>query len=243
MRAGKPGPYWQAAAHPFSALLFSVPLLMLYEIGVVKVAAGGVVVRAGADEWARQALINAGVPWPFAAPTILLATLAAWAYYRRADRPKPRLQTFAGMVLESVLLAALLWALAKNVGPILERWRPTHLAVEFRPAAARELLVYLGAGLYEEAIFRLGIYVILVLVLRRGGLPALVAAGVAAPAGAALFALAHHAGPAGEALRSGVFLFRALAGLYFTAVFVLRGFGVAAGAHAAYDVLVGVEVG
>jgi hypothetical protein len=38
------------------------------------------------------------------------------------------------------------------------------------------------------------------------------------------------------------FLFRAAAGLYFTLLFVLRGFGTAVGAHAGYDVLVGVSV-
>jgi hypothetical protein len=34
-----------------------------------------------------------------------------------------------------------------------------------------------------------------------------------------------------------------LAGTYFALVFRLRGFGVAVGAHACYDVLVGVAVG
>jgi hypothetical protein len=31
--------------------------------------------------------------------------------------------------------------------------------------------------------------------------------------------------------------------LYFTLLFVARGFGIAVGAHAGYDVLVGVSVG
>ena len=44
-------------------------------------------------------------------------------------------------------------------------------------------------------------------------------------------------------MRPYVFLFRVLAGLYFTALFVGRGFGVAVGAHAGYDVLVGVSLG
>ena len=37
-----------------------------------------------------------------------------------------------------------------------------------------------------------------------------------------------------------VFLFRTMAGIYFAAVYHLRGFGIAAGAHACYDVLVGL---
>ena len=38
------------------------------------------------------------------------------------------------------------------------------------------------------------------------------------------------------------FLFRFVAGLYFTALYVFRGFGIAVGAHAAYDILVSVSV-
>ena len=38
------------------------------------------------------------------------------------------------------------------------------------------------------------------------------------------------------------FLFRVLAGLYFTAIYQFRGFGIAVGAHACYDVLVGIHM-
>src|SRR5205085_538747 len=59
----------------------------------------------------------------------------------------------------------------------------------------------------------------------------------------AAFAVAHHVGPYGEwPIDPVVFAFRAVAGLYFTALYVGRGFGVAVGAHAGYDVLVGVTV-
>jgi hypothetical protein len=37
-----------------------------------------------------------------------------------------------------------------------------------------------------------------------------------------------------------VFLFRTMAGVYFALLFQFRGFAVAAGAHACYDVLVGL---
>ena len=39
-----------------------------------------------------------------------------------------------------------------------------------------------------------------------------------------------------------VFFFRTLAGLYFVLLYQLRGFGVAVGAHAGYDVLVGLLI-
>ena len=49
----------------------------------------------------------------------------------------------------------------------------------------------------------------------------------------------HHAGAPGEAFTWFAFIFRWMAGVYFSWVFVTRGFGIAVGTHAAYDILVG----
>jgi membrane protease YdiL (CAAX protease family) len=59
------------------------------------------------------------------------------------------------------------------------------------------------------------------------------------------FAAAHHVGPHGEPIAlaaSGfwfAFSFRFLAGLFFSLLFVYRGFGIAVGTHAIYDMLAG----
>ena len=74
-------------------------------------------------------------------------------------------------------------------------------------------------------------------------LPTVVAVPLATVAAALAFAAAHHVGPHGEEVVTIKFLFRATAGLYFTILYVTRGFGIAVGAHAAYDILVGVAVG
>jgi membrane protease YdiL (CAAX protease family) len=66
---------------------------------------------------------------------------------------------------------------------------------------------------------------------------------LAAAASALIFSSAHHIGPHGENFDGYVFLFRTLAGLYFAILYQLRGFGIAVGAHACYDVLVGVALG
>jgi hypothetical protein len=63
---------------------------------------------------------------------------------------------------------------------------------------------------------------------------------LAMTASALAFAGAHHIGPLAEPCVWFNFIFRWLAGLFFAGVFVLRGFGIAVGAHAAYDILVGV---
>ena len=57
--------------------------------------------------------------------------------------------------------------------------------------------------------------------------------------GLALLAWPTTPGTPGEAFTWFAFIFRWLAGVYFAWVFVVRGFGVAVGAHTAYDILVG----
>jgi membrane protease YdiL (CAAX protease family) len=54
------------------------------------------------------------------------------------------------------------------------------------------------------------------------------------------FAAAHYVGPLGDDWQLGSFVFRFLAGGFFAVLFLLRGFGIAAGSHAGYDILVGV---
>jgi len=83
----------------------------------------------------------------------------------------------------------------------------------------------------------------LCMLLRLTELPSFVGVLIAALVQAALFSAAHHLGPYGEPFNNYVFVFRTLAGLYFAFLFQLRGFGVAVGAHACYDVVVGVAVG
>jgi hypothetical protein len=63
---------------------------------------------------------------------------------------------------------------------------------------------------------------------------------LAALLAAVLFSLFHYIGPAGDPFTLASFLQRTIAGIYFSAVFIGRGFGVTAASHAIYDILVGL---
>ena len=92
-------------------------------------------------------------------------------------------------------------------------------------------------------MFRLVLFSALYALLKLVQAPTPIAVGVAALASAACFSAAHHVGPYGEAFDSPTFIFRLVAGVYFALVYQARGLGVAAGAHACYDVLAGISVG
>ena len=101
------------------------------------------------------------------------------------------------------------------------------------------LTVSIGAGLYEELLFRMMLIAVLhTLLVDVGKLPSLVGAGIAIVVSAAAFTWYH---PLRD--EAGVLLWRrvgfySLAGLYFGVVYVARGFGIVVATHAFYDILV-----
>jgi membrane protease YdiL (CAAX protease family) len=236
--------YWQSTRHPGPCLLFLAPLLITYEWGVLSLGgADAATLRNGADAWTRDGLTALGVHHPVAAPAVVVAVVAVWFWRKRDSIPDDAPSLCLGIAIESVANALTLWMLSRLYAPALD-WLGTALSTKPPPlnaTAAGQVVTYLGAGIYEEVMFRMVLFGGLAYVL-SSALGAKGAAVFAALASSLLFAAAHHVGPHGEPVDGFNFLFRALAGLYFTAVYRLRGFGVAVGAHACYDVLVGIAM-
>jgi Type II CAAX prenyl endopeptidase Rce1-like len=235
--------YFSATRHPWSCTLFVVPLLAAYEAGVLWLGGDqSGQLRNGADAWLRWGLELFGAVHPLAAPVTVVCVMLLWSWWRWSDRPKDPITTFFGIAFESCLFAFVLWQFSRNFLPILERLG-VKLEITVQTAPVTEILKYVGAGIYEEVIFRLGLFLGLYCILRTVLMPRPLALLLAAFAAALGFAAAHHLGPYGEPMRADFFVFRTCAGLFFTLLFVTRGFGIAVGAHAGYDVLVGVVLG
>lgn len=234
--------YWAATRRPLPCLGFVVPLLLIYEFGLSwLVGAGslGNAHRAGADAWIRHALGAVGLTDRWLLPLLLICGLLAWqAVDRRPRRFHPLV--LLGMVAESCGLALLLIGLSRLVDLGFSRLDNRLLAAT--PGAATPgvvLLGFLGAGIYEETLFRLASIPLFYRSFRLVAVPGMVASTLAITASSLLFSLAHHAGAPGESFTLFAFVFRWLAGVFFAYVFVARGYGVAVGTHSAYDLLVG----
>jgi membrane protease YdiL (CAAX protease family) len=101
------------------------------------------------------------------------------------------------------------------------------------------VVMSLGAGVYEETVFRLGIMAGVAAVLQTVvGFARWIAVAVALAISALIFSAMHHIPPYGDPFSVGVFLFRALAGVFFGLLFYFRGFAVAVYTHALYDLYV-----
>lgn len=237
--------YLHATRHPWPSLLFLLPLIVIYEGGVIWI--GGeddYSLRNGADAWLRWFLDHFGVEQSWVPPLALVAMMLFWSAWRWDSRPKDGLGLWTGMAIESISFALILWAISRNFGTILDHFGVVlNVGDGSEMSQFRQVVSYVGAGIYEELLFRLILFGGLVWFLRLLFIPNMLAVPVGIAVSSFLFAAAHHIGETGEKIDHYVFAFRAMAGVYFALLFHFRGFGVAVGAHAGYDVIVGVNWG
>jgi membrane protease YdiL (CAAX protease family) len=106
-----------------------------------------------------------------------------------------------------------------------------------RHSLPAEWFLSVGAGVYEELLFRfLGCGALNLLFTRGFGASKLAASTLTILVSSVLFSLYHYLGNEHFALYT--FIFRTLAGGYFALVFLNRGLGISAGSHAIYDIIV-----
>jgi hypothetical protein len=230
------GAYLRATREPAYSLLFLLPLIVAYEVLALFINVHHTVeVRNGADVILREILALLRIEsLPLAMVVALVVILGALTSHRRqAARLDPRF--FAGMLAESCV-----WALA--IGAVSRRMvrlffaAPAPVAMPAQGPMTK-LMLFLGAGVYEELVFRvllIGLFLVFfrrVLRLDEAGAACLAVVGAAF-----LFSLFHHIGPFGEPFRIATFLFRFFAGVVLSALYVTRGLGITAWSHALYDV-------
>jgi hypothetical protein len=236
------GGYWRDSRAPRYSLLFALPLLLAYETLAFAAADGGrPTLRNGADVLIQQFFVLIGGRYGPALFWVLLAGLGLALVIRDQRRhPGPLARgTFALMFAESCALAVLCGVV---VGTLTARLL-SPLAIQGTDLAAlpvaTRVMLSLGAGLYEELLFRVVLVALLAWAARRlFGWRPLAAGAFAVVLGALVFSAFHYIGPYGDEWRVFSFAYRTIAGLFFSALYLTRGFGITAWTHALYDVLV-----
>lgn len=224
--------YWIDSRRPLASLVFLMPLLVIYEAGVLLLG-----VQNGADVFMRRILDLFGFSQHFLLPILTVCILLGWNYV--SHQPwKISGGLMSAMAVESLLLGICL-RLILFFQVTLFRMVNSATVMSIG-GTIKEAVGFLGAGIYEELLFRLILLSLVAWVMQRAGfLPSVSLIG-ATLLTSLLFAAAHHIGPYGEPLLWSRFLFRTMAGVFFSVVFIYRGFGIAAGSHAAYDILAGL---
>jgi membrane protease YdiL (CAAX protease family) len=221
-----------------TSLVLVFPLFVIYQVGVLFTLP----MLNGADFLTVLLFRTVGLSTTAylgytAAVTVLFAI--AVTILRRKQRFDPGL--IVPVLIESAIYALTMGSLIVLVMTKLIGISP-QLAVGAGVAnqgLGTRAVMSIGAGVYEETVFRLlllgGIVALLDRVL---GLARWVAIAAGFIISALLFSAMHHIPPYGDPLHLGVFTFRFLAGICFALLFWFRGFAVAVYTHALYDLYV-----
>jgi hypothetical protein len=222
-----------------TSLVLVFPLFLIYQVGVLFTLP----VLNGADFLTVLLFRNLGLTaTAYLAYTGLVAVLFAVAVgvLRRRQHFNPRL--IVPVMLESAIYALTMGSLivfvmtrAFGISPRLAGGD----GMIAQQGLGTRFVMSLGAGVYEETVFRLGIMTGVVALFEKAlGLGRWAAVTIALVVSSILFSAMHHIPPYGDPLHVGVFVFRVLAGAIFGLIFWFRGFAVVVYTHALYDLYV-----
>jgi len=251
--------YLERTSRPIYAIFFLLPFIIFYEVGTFAINTDVLnhsQVRVVAFVWLQHLLEYLGtgsrVAWvapPFVVILILvglqLTSGKPWSFSAVDVLP---------MAAECVVLAIplIVFSLFLNtpsgggvgVQASVVELSKLEVAVGTTGPLLANIVTGIGAGIYEELVFRLILICVLMMlfqdVLRFSHRSSIILSVVVS---AALFSAHHHVVLLdGEIGRTAVFNwrefgFRTVAGVYFAGLFAIRGFGITAGTHAFYDIL------
>lgn len=227
--------YWHLSKRPLHVLFFLLPLILLYEVGSVRYLADpdkGVVETIVAHRLLYRLFESFGGAAFYLPGLALVAVLFIWHLLLK-DRWKLRVSVLVGMAAEAAVLTMpllVLGVLTQRQAALAATTQLVGLSTEAKVTLA------VGAGLYEELLFRLvaitGLHLLLVDVGRMKHGPGSV---LAAAVSAGAFAWYHHV--PGLSMGLPLATFYVLSGFYFAGLFVVRGFGIVVAVHALYDIV------
>jgi membrane protease YdiL (CAAX protease family) len=217
---------------PWTDLALTLPIFVVYHLGVVFLD-----VRNAADPVTSElrALAKHSMPG-YAALTLAIGAIFVAILFLMGRKQALEPKRFLFVALEGALYA------------VVVRLAGSYVVGSLRLGGAggedsvfASLVMALGAGFYEEVAFRVGIFGVGALILRKlfgKGVKGYVLIACWGVAEALLFSAWHYTGSMGDSFEASSFVFRAVCGLVLTAIFAFRGFAPAVWTHALYDVWV-----
>ena len=244
MKKGAAKPRGKVAHDPrnlLTSLVLVFPLFLVYQIGVLFTLP----VLNGADFLTVFLFRNLGL----STGSYLAYTFAVTVGFAIAVAVLRHKQRFDPKLIVPVLVESAIYALTMGSLIVFVMTRALGISPQLAGGGAggfvaqqgfgTRIVMSLGAGVYEETVFRLGILTGLVVLFERVlGLRRWIAFVMALLLSAVLFSAMHHIPPYGDPLHAGIFIFRVLAGLCFGLLFWYRGFAIAVYTHALYDLYV-----
>ncbi|MBC8214048.1 MAG: CPBP family intramembrane metalloprotease [Candidatus Marinimicrobia bacterium] len=222
-----------------SSILYGItlvfPLMIVYELlGIYINWNAPYELRNGADALIREFFLVFGQysQIAYGIALFVLLSIIAIKYRHLLTNGQMKIHYLMLMIAESILWGFFLFVLLSRTG----QWM---MAIPFGGRIVEELYLSIGAGIYEELLFRLTLIFVLTLIFHKIlRLPTHLSGFIAVLFSAILFAMFHYIGTFGDVFRWNTFIVRIVAGLFLGLLFIFRGFGITAYTHIIYDVIV-----
>ena len=218
----------------FYSFLFTLPLFFLYEVNILFLSADDIlVVRNGADFLMRNILESFDIYGLYGLGLVFfLGLLVTYIFFIKEDQQQEINVNFLFIMLgESMLWSVVLYFLLFKFMVLL--MNPVGKTI------LQQVTLAIGAGIYEEFLFRV------LLIAGLSGILGFVFMWdktfkniIAVVLSGGIFSAFHFMGEYGDFFSMELFLMRFFAGLILGVLYMYRGFGITAYTHSIYDLIV-----
>ena len=226
--------YLTVSKSPLYSFIFTLPLFLLYEVGIFLISSRDIdQLRNGADVLMRQVLESFGIYGMYGfGGTFLIGFLIAFIRQKKNLRTSEIESRFLLiMFFESIAWATLLVIMMIKI--------PTFLSLSNEDHLIQQVVLAIGAGIYEEFVFRVllisGLAILFGLIFNWGEFGKTFLSVIIS---SAIFSIFHFFGSYGDTFSFPLFFVRFFAGIFLAMIYIFRGFGITAYAHSMYDLFV-----
>ena len=230
--------YLIVSKSPLYSFIFTLPLFLFYEVGIFLISSRDIdQLRNGADVLMRQVLESFGVYGMYGfGGTFLIGFLIAFLRQKKNLRTSEIDSRFLLiMFFESIVWATLLVIMMIKI--------PTFLSLSNEDHLIQQVVLAIGAGIYEEFVFRVllisGLAILFGLIFNWGEFGKTFLSVIIS---SAIFSIFHFFGSYGDVFSFPLFFARFFAGIFLAMIYIFRGFGITAYAHSIYDLFVLVYI-
>lgn len=270
-RLHKPAGYFQRSQQPLQSLIFLLPLIIIYEVGTLMLqhaahAAGQPALTIRAYSLLNHFFELFGVTGYYLPGIIVIVVLFCWHLASKPGREQweisPKLYMLMGVECLALSIPLLVWGLVffREAASAMTPAAPPDASMMATVGAShlsnfaslmsgiapdaklgQQIILSIGAGIYEELLFRLiAIAILHTIFVDLLALPETWGAAAAVVLSALAFGLYHFTNlnvrewTGYDWARC---FFYTCAGVFLAIIYVMRGFGIVAGTHAMYDIL------
>jgi membrane protease YdiL (CAAX protease family) len=225
--------YWNKSRTPIYILVFIIPVIIFYEVGIFLITRMEIgSIRNGADVLMRMLFDSFGISSLYTLGYLLVAgaIISVLIHRRKGEKVHIHGHYLVFMLFESIGWAFIIFWLMHN---------RLFLSLTQSTVVVQQIILSLGAGIYEEFVFRAilvsGLAAVFGFIFQWKTVVRSIAGIISA---AIIFSLFHFFGQYGDTFSWSLFFTRLIAGIMLGTLFIFRGYGITAYTHAAYNLIV-----